>query len=844
MNTLFIQQQGAGNGKTYNLIKRLDDPIFHDFTEFIFIAKQHSVKYILYQEILKQAGLLTNIQINTDKISEGRRYEIPVMIKNQKCNICIRTVDSLTYSLSSNVVNNRDMFTGIALSIGAGHYEKDFIGAKTCIFCDETQDMPEVYGECFLRILRDTKCTLYVVGDLLQSIYFEKNTFSFLRECDFANKIIQEPINICRRFGGPALVNFVNKTINFKKYGLPEISPSDGKGTYNILGGGLQNIMKTYIKEAENRQPEDFLIISPFVKKNDLVMALENEIQRYWSARYKDGPFKNYVFLHVSEEYGSIDLSESEKATRIVSIHTSKGDGRPIVFVVNLDEKALRHFDNNFGLKYESLLHVALTRMKEKLYFFATNTKDDIWRRLQGTQNLMYLAFNINRMHLLAELKDVVFPMLNLPKLDLSNQIKHRDMSYHNLRYQMIMGNLYIKLGFHQKRFLTIQGSGVRLMQKWINRAYTDIVPIYNLHGTPFVKIRNYMNIVIQKLLTYKDVLPCALESIFINYAVDKTASYLMLTRAFNVFSKFDKKHHANCPCSQFFKENPRTGDMHDFLEEIGHINSKCDEFVENHPEIEWTIISNINVNIWFRNISLPARVAGKYGDELYMIICKTYLSPINYNDLLLDILIYEYALINHKVKTIVFALNLPEPLIISFTDFINDNAFFIDAVFKKKLLNDFEKNMIYNNFKSDGLKSLIRFNIKNTDVKEFLQKCKENRKIDLDGYSSIGERKCAKILADLFPNHVFIKRRPPWLEGLELDLYCEELSLAVEFNGLQHYRFTPYFHKTEDDFIKQVERDKRKADICDKRGVRLIVVKSLMDVESLLRNKKNELKL
>ena len=44
-----------------------------------------------------------------------------------------------------------------------------------------------------------------------------------------------------------------------------------------------------------------------------------------------------------------------------------------------------------------------------------------------------------------------------------------------------------------------------------------------------------------------------------------------------------------------------------------------------------------------------------------------------------------------------------------------------------------------------------------------------------------------------------FTKIRPPWLineEGnrLEIDMYNEELNLAVEYNGIQHYKYVDFF--------------------------------------------------
>lgn len=71
----------------------------------------------------------------------------------------------------------------------------------------------------------------------------------------------------------------------------------------------------------------------------------------------------------------------------------------------------------------------------------------------------------------------------------------------------------------------------------------------------------------------------------------------------------------------------------------------------------------------------------------------------------------------------------------------------------------------------------------------------------------------------------------PDWLRNpktgrcLELDLYNDELKLAIEYHGEQHYKYTPRFHKSYNDFVKAIERDNVKLDICDKHGVYVITV-------------------
>lgn len=86
------------------------------------------------------------------------------------------------------------------------------------------------------------------------------------------------------------------------------------------------------------------------------------------------------------------------------------------------------------------------------------------------------------------------------------------------------------------------------------------------------------------------------------------------------------------------------------------------------------------------------------------------------------------------------------------------------------------------------------------------------------------------KQVATTFLNRKFIKVRPDWLKNkegnnLELDIYNDELKLAIEYNGIQHYKYSEFFHKSIEDFNKRVEDDKLKVKLCELNNIDLIVV-------------------
>lgn len=72
-----------------------------------------------------------------------------------------------------------------------------------------------------------------------------------------------------------------------------------------------------------------------------------------------------------------------------------------------------------------------------------------------------------------------------------------------------------------------------------------------------------------------------------------------------------------------------------------------------------------------------------------------------------------------------------------------------------------------------------------------------------------------------------FEKIKPYFLDGLELDGYNENYKLAIEYNGIQHEQRQKHWHKTEEDFKKQQERDKKKIRLCDENNITLIIVPS-----------------
>lgn len=95
--------------------------------------------------------------------------------------------------------------------------------------------------------------------------------------------------------------------------------------------------------------------------------------------------------------------------------------------------------------------------------------------------------------------------------------------------------------------------------------------------------------------------------------------------------------------------------------------------------------------------------------------------------------------------------------------------------------------------------------------------------------------QKMCRTAAEKYFGKKFVSFWPDWLKNpetgkeLELDIYNDELKIAIEYNGEQHYKYPNKWQHDKNNglekFIKQLRRDMYKIDACDANGVYLITV-------------------
>lgn len=93
----------------------------------------------------------------------------------------------------------------------------------------------------------------------------------------------------------------------------------------------------------------------------------------------------------------------------------------------------------------------------------------------------------------------------------------------------------------------------------------------------------------------------------------------------------------------------------------------------------------------------------------------------------------------------------------------------------------------------------------------------------------TFGENIC-RLFFEKFFNKDFIKTKPKWLitelgTRLELDGFNDELNIAFEYHGIQHYIIDGFFIKTEEQLNKRKNDDLLKIKLCKENNVKLIVI-------------------
>jgi len=100
---------------------------------------------------------------------------------------------------------------------------------------------------------------------------------------------------------------------------------------------------------------------------------------------------------------------------------------------------------------------------------------------------------------------------------------------------------------------------------------------------------------------------------------------------------------------------------------------------------------------------------------------------------------------------------------------------------------------------------------------------------IDWDGKSKSKIQKATKdFLKEFWLNHVVFEEFPVAGTKMSLDFYNANKRIAIEVQGQQHVKYTPFFHgQNKYNYINQLRRDQNKQEFCEINNIKLIEIYS-----------------
>lgn len=87
--------------------------------------------------------------------------------------------------------------------------------------------------------------------------------------------------------------------------------------------------------------------------------------------------------------------------------------------------------------------------------------------------------------------------------------------------------------------------------------------------------------------------------------------------------------------------------------------------------------------------------------------------------------------------------------------------------------------------------------------------------------------KKVYNIVKECYPEETLLNEEPIKVSGkvLYLDIYIPRLKIAIECDGIQHDKFSKFYHGDATNFLMQKKNDKLKNEFCQLNNIALVRV-------------------
>jgi hypothetical protein len=677
------------------------------------------------QYVLKYTHKINDRQI-TIIIATVASFYFNITIMNKNCSNPFSTLVPNFLNEGATKVNSNN---GLFKFAGKNRY----LNKKTQIWFDEAQDNEKIHIQSITKLMLSYKVDVGVIGDRLQSLDFEDNIFTNLFNINIPNINIIRPKmeNENMRIKVKGLASEINKIVHFKSYGVPEIYVNEkeleevsepfellryhekiraNEKDHDKVKKWCKKIIKKFEKEIKenNYLPEDFIVISPILTARTELIELASKLQNMWIALFDDDNYLNnisdnywkennhnklkkvveYVQLHKSETTrGPINLAESEKKTRIVSTITSKGDGRNVCFVFNITEKILKLVSGNkIGLRYESHLHVPITRAKRKVYFQLTENGDNIHERFALRKDVYFtpsIKKNFNIIKIIDYISDDKINKIlttngieyekeeqkfdTKPKIDFTDHCSRhavwKTLLHFNLNRRIKKGHSYMVYNQIIKKIPIGFPETPQRYWGYLNFLSKPELMLENLSNIPIINYNSkYYNGFVQnirermtglkdklKMENYQDIK--SLELTLVDYLL---LSYMININRYKKYSPLN----INNLYSIINKIENKDMDTKHFYKKIIPIEKTCNKMIDTietkYGKLDWNIelaVSFKGNNEDFKIRKTESVIIGNNKKYVVDVIMKTTFEEISYLNDMKEILLNRFIIYNPREK-------------------------------------------------------------------------------------------------------------------------------------------------------------------------------------------------